>query len=274
MSTKDYAQFRAGKSKEIERLETQARALPDIFHKQVQLLKIRKGSRVLDAGCGTGSFARNVASIVFPEIIRAVDLDLVFIEEGKRLAAVAGKMNITFHVGNLENLDFLENGTVDVTYCGLVLPHIENPVRVIQELKRVTRKGGVISFSDQGGLYTYPPIDRFFDLFGRLSEWRRATQTGAVTEKVDADELCKSAGLQNVTIYPIPEYASASESPEKLRSLSLVPLQMLELYKDDVISKGFMTSAEYEEGVKQLEEWLARPDAFWMVLTILTTGTV
>jgi len=274
MSTNDYAQFRAGKLKEIRRLETQARAFNDIFRKEIQLLKIQKGSRVLDAGCGTGSFARNIASIVSPEIVRAVDLDPVFIEEGRRLAASEGKTNIAFHTGNVEKLDFLESETFDVTYCQLVLPHLGNPDEAIQELKRVTRKGGSISFLDQGGLYTYPSIDRFFDLFGKLSEWRNATQTEATTERVDAEELCKSAGLQNVTIYPLPEYASFSESPEKLRDLALVPAQMLELYKDEVISKGFMTISEYEEGIKQLDGWLARPDAFWMVLTILTTGTV
>jgi ubiquinone/menaquinone biosynthesis C-methylase UbiE len=274
LSTADYTHFRAGKSKEIERLELQAKSFSEIFEKQIQLLNVKKGSRVLDAGCGTGSFARNIASIVFPEIVSAVDIDSVFIEEAKRLAANEGKTNIAFHIGNIENLDFLESETVDVVYCRLVLPHLENPVKAIQELKRVTRKGGRISFSDEGDIYTYPSIDKFFDLFSKASQWRKATQIEATTKRVSAHELFKSSGLQNITIYPIPQYASSSESPEKLRSLALVLVQMLELYKDEVISKGFMTKVEYQEGVQHLENWLARQDAFWLVLTLFTTGTV
>ena len=57
-----------------------------------------------------------------------------------------------------------------------------------------------------------------------MTQWRKANQTQAAgTEKSKATELFQSAGLQNVRTYPIPNYASSSENPEKLRNLSLVP---------------------------------------------------
>jgi len=274
LSTKDYSQYRAGKAKEIERLELQAKSFPDVFEKQIQLLNIKKGCRVLDAGCGTGSFARNVASIVSPETVTAIDIDSVFIEEAKRFAAKEGKTNIAFHFGNIENLDFLESETFDVAYCRLVLPHLENPLKAISELKRVARKGGRITSSDEGGVYTYPSIEKFFGLFAKVSQWRKVTQTKSPTKGVTAVELFKSPGLQDVRTCPIPQYASSSESPDKLRNLALAPVQMLELYKDEVMSKGFMAETDYNEGIQELENWMDRRDAFWLVLSLLTVATV
>lgn len=275
MSTTEYTRYRAGKAKEIERLELQAKSFSVTFEKQTQLLNIKSGTKVLDAGCGTGSFARQVAAIVYPEKVTAIDIDSAFIEEAKKLSANEGTSNITFQIGNIERLDSIESETYDIAYCRLVLPHLENPLNAIFELKRVTRKGGIIASSDEGGLFTYPSIDKFFALFANVTQWRKATQTQAtVTEKSKATELFKSAGLQDVRTYPIPNYASSSENPEKLRNLSLVLLQMLELYKDEVISKGFMNETEYEEGIQELDNWLDRQDAFWMVLSLFTIGTV
>jgi ubiquinone/menaquinone biosynthesis C-methylase UbiE len=120
------------------------------------LLNIKSRAKVLDAGCGTGSFARQVAPIVSPEKVTAIDIDPIFVEEAKKLAANEGISNATFQVGNIERLDFLDNESYDIVYCRLVFPHLENPLNAISELKRVTRKGGFIASSDEGDVFTYP----------------------------------------------------------------------------------------------------------------------
>ena len=272
LSTAEYTRFRAGKSKEIERLELQANSFSDVFKKQIQLLNIKSGSKVLDAGCGTGSFARNVAPIVAPERVTAVDIDPVFIEEAKKLSAKDGRTNIAFQVGNVESLDFLQNEIYDAVYCRLVIPHVSDPVRAISELKRVAKKGGIIASSDEGDLFTYPPIGRFFGLFEKVAQWRKATQNHVEANRQTAFELFESVGISEVRIFPIPNFASNSESREKLRDLAATPIQILDMYKDDVISKGFMSESEYNEGVLELKSWLERPDSFWMALSIFTIG--
>src|SRR5580704_3651137 len=57
----EYSKFRAGKALEIQRLELQAKSFESSMPKQFSLLNIKKGMSILDAGCGTGSFARSVA---------------------------------------------------------------------------------------------------------------------------------------------------------------------------------------------------------------------
>lgn len=273
MSTQEYKQFRGGKTSEIKRLELQARSFADTFNKQISLLGVRSGTKVLDAGCGTGSFSRGIAPIVAPESVIAVDIDPAFIQEAKSLAQNEGKNNIEFQVGDIQNLDSLQKELFDLSYCRLVLPHLNDQAKGVSELKRVTKKGGVIASSDEGDVFTYPSIDRFFGLFGKVAQWRKATQT-QTTKKQTAAELFNALGLRHIRIFPIPNFATGSENQEKLRNFATTPIQMLEMYKEEVMSKGFMSEIEYREGVQELNNWLERPDAFWMILSIFTTGIV
>src|SRR5579872_185536 len=163
MSGKEYRRYRSGKTSEIERLELQARTLGDSVQRQISLLGIQNSTRVLDAGCGTGSFARNVAKVVLPAKITAVDIEPIFIEEARRLASEEGIGNIEFEVANLENLRFAD-GTFDISWMCLVLPYLKDASKAVAELKRITKRRGKIASFDEGGLFTYPPIMKFFDL--------------------------------------------------------------------------------------------------------------
>ena len=63
-------------------------------------------------------------------------------------------------------------------------------------------------------------------------------------------------GLSNVTVYPIPTYASSSENPSIL-NITTVARQMIEIYKDEIIARGFLTKTEYVEGVNKLKQMAA-----------------
>ena len=68
----DYS--RAGKEQEVERLELQAKSFASGTDKEIQLLGIKSGVKVLDAGCGTGSFCRRIAKLVLPAMPVALQL--------------------------------------------------------------------------------------------------------------------------------------------------------------------------------------------------------
>ncbi len=264
---------------ETERLELQAKSFRDSIQKQISLLGIKKDSNVLDAGCGTGSFARAIAPLVSPTKVRAIDIEPIFIEEAKRLSRINGIPNIEFEIGDIQNLGFPDK-TFDLSYTKFVFSHLTNPMKSISELIRVTRKGGIIASVDEGGLFVHPPtsLDKFFALFEKMAQWRKVAQAPNMHSSENiGKELFRqfsSSGLSNVTVYPIPTYASSSENPGILNDLTTVARQMIEIYKDEIIARGFLTKTEYVEGVNELEKWLRRPDAFWLVLTIMTVGTV
>jgi len=271
----EYSKIRAGKESEIARLELQAQTFQKSVEKQISLLKIRQGTKVLDAGCGTGSFARTVAKIVSPEIVMAIDIDQVFIEDARTRSKAEGIANIDFRVGDIYNLDF-DSHTFDMTYCKFVLPHLRDPRKGLSELARVTKVGGQVATMDEGGLYVYPPgsLTVFFGLFEKFGQWREATQGTDSVVKPNAYSLFTNLGLTDVTVSPIPTYASSTENPRELRDLVTVLRQMIDIYRNEIVAKGFMAEKEYAQGMDELEQWLQRPDSFWLVLTILTIGKV
>jgi ubiquinone/menaquinone biosynthesis C-methylase UbiE len=278
-SETEYHRYRSGKDLETERLELQTKSFRDSIQKQISLLGINKDTKVLDAGCGTGSFARTIAPLVSTTQLRAIDIEPIFVEEAIRLSGINGIPNIKFEVGDIQSLGFPDK-TFDLSYAGFVFPHLANPTKAISELIRVTRKGGKIASVDEGDLFTYPPasLDKFFELFEKMARWRKATQSPNMHTADNAGkELFRqfsSSGLSNVTVYPIPTYASSSENPSMLNDLTAVVRQMIDIYKDEIIASGFMNEGEYVEGLNELGEWLVRPNSFWMVLTIMTVGTV
>jgi ubiquinone/menaquinone biosynthesis C-methylase UbiE len=272
----EYSRFRAGNEAEIDRLELQERTFERSISKQISLLGIKHGTVILDAGCGTGSFSRAVSQIVTPAIVNAVDIEPRFVVAAQRFSREAGIRNIDFKVGDIYNLDF-SNQSFDVAYCKFVLPHLKDPIRAVAELVRVTKKGERVASFDEGDLYIYPPgsLDKFFGLFAKLGRWRESTQSANTTKKRQvASSIFHDSGLQNVTVFPLPIFASSSENPEELEDLTAVPLQMIDIYKNELFSKGFMNDVDYKEGIDELEGWLEKPNSFWMALNLLTVGVL
>ncbi|MFI5421386.1 MAG: hypothetical protein ACHQ1H_10510, partial [Nitrososphaerales archaeon] len=128
----------------------------------------------------------------------------------------------------------------------------------------------------EGGLYVYPSgsLDKFFSLFGKLEQWRKTNQQTNTVEKREAASLLASSGLTEISVFPMPTYASSEENPDELRNLATVPRQMIDLYRDEIIKDGFMKNKDHIDGMNELNEWLDRPNSFWMVLTVLALGKV
>jgi SAM-dependent methyltransferase len=104
---------------------------------------------VLDAGCGTGNYARALLGHVAR--IEAVDLSAGMLGIARRKLAEAGLSNrAAFHQASIEALP-LADGAVDGAIVNQVLHHLpDEPAagwpahrRVLRELARVLRPGGV-----------------------------------------------------------------------------------------------------------------------------------
>ena len=109
-----------------------------------------KGSLVLDAGCGAGRFS---------EIALAMDSNLVMVDASD--AIFAAKSNLVLNSdsflvkASLLNLPF-QSDVFDFVYCIGVLQHTSNPYDCIEELARVTKRGGEIAltFYERSGWWT------------------------------------------------------------------------------------------------------------------------
>jgi len=108
-------------------------------------LRPEPGQRLLDAGCGGGDVARQLAAAVGPagEVI-ALDFSTA------TLAAARSRHDgsrVTYVAGDVCALD-LGDDTVDGVWCERVLQHVAVPELAVGELIRVTRPGGRVCLVD------------------------------------------------------------------------------------------------------------------------------
>lgn len=109
----------------------------------VPLFGLLENSIILDVGCGLGFIGTKLWEFVPKGKVIGVDLDSKLIEEAKRRAGVRGMGNLDFRVGNAYELP-AEDNSVDLSICQTLLMHLNEPLKGIAEMKRVTKAGGRI----------------------------------------------------------------------------------------------------------------------------------
>lgn len=155
-------------------------------------LEKRQVSSVLDAGCGTGRWACEMA-LDFPSA-QVIGLDL----ELPRQGTLIKPPNLTFAPGNvLERLPFADYSFDYVHQRLLVaaIPTLQWP-GVITELARVTRPGGWIELTEAGDSYL-----RIGPALSQILHWSRAISgpRGIDMSRVAyLDDLLLEAGLSQV----------------------------------------------------------------------------
>ncbi len=263
----------SGKLEEAMRLEAQAKALEKIIGKELDILGLKPNMKVLDAGCGTGAVTRRIASKVYPEKAYGVDVDPLFVDEARKTASMEGIKNVQFELGNIDSLEY-EKGTFDLSYCRLVLMHVNNPVKTISELKRVTKSGGIVGASDvdDGGMLWFPQTPRLFDLWSKFGQRAKTRGDNRYVGR-QLFSIFSEVGLSSVNIYPLPMYAT-QQNPDALKMLVYVPVQIIEQEKEALIKEGAITAKDYEETMKETQRLLNHPGAFAMGLTFLAIGRV
>jgi SAM-dependent methyltransferase len=100
-----------------------------------------EGRRVLDAGCGVGYGARLLKGAGASEVL-AVDIAESVIE----IAGNDAPEGVVFEVADLRSLGYAED-SFDLIVCFEVIEHVEEQDRVLDQLARVLRPGGLLLIS-------------------------------------------------------------------------------------------------------------------------------
>jgi ubiquinone/menaquinone biosynthesis C-methylase UbiE len=133
----------------------------------VELLHLRTGAAVLDVGCGSGASVLHAAQSVGPQgVVIGIDLAAESLERGRRKAAQRHLYNVTFTLGDMTNLSWLER-QFDAVVSVFSLFFAPDMVTQLQELWRYIRPGGKLAIASWGS--------RFFE--PAYSIWREIIQT-------------------------------------------------------------------------------------------------
>lgn len=135
--------------------------------------ELRPGMTVLDVGCGPGTITADIAALVSPGRVTAVDTTREILDQAAEVAAERGLDNLEFTTADVHALDFPDD-TFDVVHAHQVLQHVGDPVRALREMRRVCRPGGVVAArdSDYAAMTWFPEVpamDAWQDLYGRVA---------------------------------------------------------------------------------------------------------
>ena len=112
-------------------------------------LELSTARRILAVGCGTGVEIRALTPLTARETtIIGVDHSPVLIEAARQHAAHDGLAEqVTFEVGDAHALTY-GDGTFDIVLMHTLISHVDDPLRVLREARRVVRPGGTIAVFD------------------------------------------------------------------------------------------------------------------------------
>jgi SAM-dependent methyltransferase len=247
---------------ESERLERQAG-----LYGGVEFLEpfLDAGPReVLEVGCGTGFFARHVATRLPGSRVTGLDMDAARLAYARSRSTTA---NLSFERGDLLAMPF-DDDRFDLVYCRFVLVHATDPTRALREMSRVTRRGGRVVAYDMvhDGIWFSPEKPAFAQLLratlGVLRERGAEPNQG-----LHLAPAMIRAGLADVGVRVVPHHALASEPLFEAYRLN---------WLDTVSGLAEIVGARFDADlVDAARRELSRtsPDDFLVELTVLASGT-
>ena len=122
----------------------------DLFAPRKKVLKevgLKPGFQVLDFGCGPGSYVTPAAALVGDAgKVYALDIHPLAIDRIKKTIRARGMNNVETIQSDCRT--GLSDNTIDVALLYDTLHEIDDPQAVLQELHRILKPGGLLSFSD------------------------------------------------------------------------------------------------------------------------------
>lgn len=147
------------KKLELQALETAEERIPLYLE-----TGFKDAKKILDVGCGSGAVTRDIAHLTKGTVF-AIDGSTNLINVAQNI--LKDYTNVNLLISDAQHIPF-KNKTFDITTCNLLLMWADNPQQVVNEMTRVTKKGGTVLASlepDYGGKIHWPEQPQIDQLF-------------------------------------------------------------------------------------------------------------
>ncbi|GAA1832051.1 methyltransferase domain-containing protein [Luedemannella flava] len=223
------------------------------------------GDSLLDIGCGPGTITADLAALVAPGRVTAVEVTEEALSLGRAEAGARGASTIDFAVADAHALDFA-TGSFDVVHAHQVLQHVADPVRVLTEMRRVCRPGGVVAArdSDYAAFTWYPHVP---ELDGWLALYRAAARANGGEPDAGRRLLswARAAGFTDVTA-TASTWCFATPEDRAWWGSMWADRIVTSALADQLVTSGAATRADLTRISAAWRHWSAHPDGWFAVL--------
>ena len=126
-----------------------------LFHSARASQVFQSCKRVVDLGCGPATQLAQIAQFNPGVEFLGVDMSLEMLDKAKSYVAGLGLTNVQFQHGDITDLGFLQDASVDGVLSTMALHHLpthEHLRRCFREVTRVLRRDGAVYMTDFGRL--------------------------------------------------------------------------------------------------------------------------
>lgn len=240
---------------EAERLRIQAHAWQEQAEILLDLIGVQPGWRCADVGCGAVGHLALLSRRVGPEgQVIGVDIDPVIAAEARAFAAQEGLQNVEIQIADMYNTG-LPDGYFDLVHVRFVFCVVAGDTqRVLDELLRLTRPGGIIVLEE--------PDLSSWNCSPMISAWQRLK--AALTEAFRRDRCDLSFGgqvfgfLRAAGVKGVKARAAAlavQDGSPYMRTL----LTFVELARHRLCGHELMSDAEVDSALEECSAHLADP---------------
>ncbi|MGH9045231.1 MAG: class I SAM-dependent methyltransferase [Acidimicrobiales bacterium] len=221
------------------------------------------GMSVLDVGCGGGTITKDLAQVVSPGGVVALDRSQRALEVARECCS--GLANVAFEACDVLALPF-GDASFDVVHAHQVLQHPADPVAAIDEMARVCKDEGLIAARD--GDYAsmawfphYAELDRWIDLY-------RGTARACGGEPDAGRHLCSWAQAARCARIVTPASAWCFSTPEDRRLWAHTWAERVadSSLASHAVEFGLADATELAWIAQGWRRWAEEPDG-WFALT-------
>jgi ubiquinone/menaquinone biosynthesis C-methylase UbiE len=232
---------------------------------------LRPGMSVLDVGCGPGSITVGLAEVVAPGEVVGVDLQPSQVEQARARAMERGLTNSRFEVASAYQLPF-PDASFDAAFAHVVLMHLREPVRALQEIHRVLRPGGAVGVRDPDfGTILLVPASPLREQYRSLRDHVQQHNGGDPFMARHHRRHLLEAGFERATATAS---VSTAGSPAECRAWAAFLKGQLQGVARTALAEGWADRDSLDAMAQEIESWAEHPDAFAATIMCEAIGWV
>jgi SAM-dependent methyltransferase len=225
-------------------------------------LKLRRGERVLDVGCGLGLLARRIAHRTGARVVGVERDERQLVEALSRARADGDEARVDLRRGDAAAPPLApeEWGTFDVVHARFLLEHVTDPAAVVAAMVRAARPGGRIVLEDDD----HDVLRLFPEPAGVVDVWRGYYRTYELNGKDPFVGRRLVSLLHGAGALPSANrclfFGSCAGSPD-FPDMSDNFIQVLAGSRDEIVGLGAASADAFDSALVAFREWRLRPDA-------------